>query len=71
MFNFSTVQTLLFHKNSIQHMKGYGLYVSNCDNAIVINCSYYHSALWDISDASGGGVGILCTVLSTAIQTTH
>ena len=45
VFNFSTVQNLLFHKNSIQHMKGYGLRVYNCDNVIVTNCSYYHSAV--------------------------
>ena len=69
VFNFSTVQTLLFHKNSIQHMTGYGIYVHNCDNVIVTNCSYYHSALckfsehqWTISYAQyhyGGAVGIV------------
>ena len=47
VFNFSTVQNLFFHKNSIQHMTGYGLFVYNCDNAIITNCSYYHSALCD------------------------
>ena len=46
VFNFSTVQSLFFHKNSIQHMTGYGLLLFNCDNAIVTNCSYYHSALF-------------------------
>ena len=33
------VQNLLFHKNSIQHMTGYGLFVHNCDNVNVTNCS--------------------------------
>ena len=43
-------------------MTGYGLYVLNCDNVIVTNCSYYHSAVCNISDSStqyGGGVGIV------------
>ena len=35
VFDFSTVQSLFFHKNSIQHMTGYGLLLFNCDNAIV------------------------------------
>ena len=67
VFNFYTVQSLFFHKNSIQHMTGSGLYVLNCDNFIVTNCSFYHSALCDISDSSqyyffnhhGGAVGIV------------
>ena len=62
VFNFSTVQSLFFHKNSIQRMTGYGLYVLNCYNVIVTNCSYYHSALCNISDSQhqyGGGVGIV------------
>ena len=62
VFNFDTVQSLFFHKNSIQHMTGYGLFVFDCDNVLVTNCSYYHSALCDISDSSryqyGGAVGI-------------
>ena len=66
VFNFSTVKSLFFQRNSIQHMTGYGLFVRNCDNVIVTNCSYYHSALCDISDVLqfsnkyGGGVGIVC-----------
>ena len=44
-------------------MTGYGLFVHNCDNVIITNCSYYHSALCNISDMSenrhGGGVGIM------------
>ena len=52
IFNFHNVQSLFFHKNSIQHMTGYGLYVLNCDNVIVTNCSYYHSTLCNISDTS-------------------
>ena len=63
VFDFSDVQNLFFLKNSIQHMTGYGLYVLNCNNAIITNCSYYHSALCDISGSSqyqyGGGVGIV------------
>ena len=42
VFNFDAVQALLFYKNSIQHMTGRGLYVRNCDNVTVTNCSYYH-----------------------------
>ena len=49
IFTFISVRSLLFHKNSIQHMTGYGLYVYNCNNAIITNCSYYHTALCDIS----------------------
>ena len=63
VFNFSAVQSILFHKNSIQHMTGYGLYVLNCDNVMITNCSYYHSALCNISGdffkSAGGGVGIV------------
>ena len=62
MFNFSTVQSLFFHKNSIQHMTGYGLYVLNCNNVLVTNCSYYHSTVCDFSNNSSllyGGVGIV------------
>ena len=59
VFTFDTVQNLFFHKNSIQHMTGYGLYVHNCDNVIATNCSYYHSALCEISYFSSGAVGIV------------
>ena len=63
VFAFDNVKTIIFIKNSIQHMTGYGLYVLNCNNAIITNCSYYHSALCDISGSSqyqyGGGVGIV------------
>ena len=63
VFKFSTVQSLFFHKNSIQHMTGYGLLLFNCDNAIVTNCSYYHSALFGDSSfrgrGGGGGVSIV------------
>ena len=61
VFKFSTVQSLFFHKNSIQHMTGCGLLLFNCDNAIVTNCSYYHSALFgdcSFRGGSGGGVRI-------------
>ena len=57
---FDTVVNLFFLKNSIQHMTGFGLFVHNCDNVIITNCSYYHSALCDISNPGhGGGVGIV------------
>ena len=59
VFMFSKVKTLFFLKNSIQHMTGFGLYVHNCDNAIITNCSYYHSVLCNIIEAFGGGVGIV------------
>ena len=63
VFTFDTVQSLFFHKNSIQLMTGYGLYIYNCNNVIVTNCSYYQSALCNISDSSknhsAGGVGIV------------
>ena len=58
VFYFVTVQILFFHKNSIQHMTGYGLFVVNSDNVIITNCSYYHSTLCNIGDSSGGAVGI-------------
>ena len=57
VFTFSLVENLLFRKNSIQYMTGYGLYVRNCDNALITNCSYYHSIFCD-SDGRGS-VGIL------------
>ena len=58
---FDTVVNLFFLKNSIQHMTGYGLYVLNCDNVLITNCSYYQSAMChDISDYEfDGGVGIV------------
>ena len=57
---FDTVVSLFFLKNSIQYMTGYGLYVLNCDNVIITNCSYYHS-VWcsEYEYAYGGGVCIL------------
>ena len=55
VFKFSTVQILFFHKNSIQHMTGFGLFVVNSDNVIITNCSYYHST---VCDSSGGAVDI-------------
>ena len=62
VFNFKVVQDLNFQKNSIQRITGYGLLVFNCDNVIITNCSYYHSALCDFIGSShyqyGGGVGI-------------
>ena len=63
VFHFSAVQNIFFQKNSIQHMTGYGLFAHNCENVKVSHCSYYHSALCNISDISnnrhGGGVGIM------------
>ena len=58
---FDAVVSLSFLKNSIQHMTGYGLFVHNCDNVIITNCSYYHSALCNFSvyeDDYGGGIGL-------------
>ena len=62
VFNFSTIQSIFFHKNSIQHMTGCGLFLHNCDNVIVTNCSYYHSTVCDFNNNSSllyGGVGIM------------
>ena len=63
VFFFRTVQILFFHKNSIQHMTGSGVYFYNCNNVMVTNCSYYHSALCNniLGDflESGGAVGIV------------
>ena len=56
VFTFSLVENLFFHKNSIQYMAGYGLYVRNCGNAWITNCSYFHSIFCD-SDGRGA-VGI-------------
>ena len=62
VFNFDTVHSLFFQKNSMQYMTGLALCVHNCDNVIVTNCSYYHSAVCNFSDSSesyNGGVGIV------------
>ena len=60
VFNFFAVQSLIFHKNSIQHMTGYGLFVHNCRNAIVTNSSYYHSAVCNLTEQyAKTGVGIV------------
>ena len=64
---FDNVVNLFFLKNSIQHMTGYGLYVLNSDKVIITNCSYYQSALCDVSHSDsvykyyGGGVGMHVT----------
>ena len=59
VFFFLIVENLFFHKNSIQHMTGYGLFVYNCDSVTVTNCSYYHSVFCKQHHSSiGSGVGI-------------
>ena len=55
VFQFDSVQSLLFLKNSIQHMTGFGLFIHNSDNVIITNCSYYHTKM---SYSRAGGVGI-------------
>ena len=74
VFNFYAVHHLYFLKNSIQHMTGYGLYVRNCNNAIITNCSYYHSASCDLrrslQNQYGGGVAIYYLKLTQYIDTT-
>ena len=54
VFQFDSVQSLLFLKNSIQHMTGRGLFICNSDNVIITNCSYYHTKM----SYNAGGVGI-------------
>ena len=73
---FDTVVNLFFYKNSIQHMTGYGLSVHNCDNVIITNCSYYHSALCDTYAIEyGGGVGIVydtqCSNTGYTLELSH
>ena len=55
---FANVSNLLFHKNSMQFMVGYGLMVKDCNNVSITNSSYYHSVvcLTDNYSHSGGGV---------------
>ena len=65
VFRFSIGRNMNFNKNSIQHMTGYGLLILNSDFVTVTNCSYYHSALCNIthddSPEYGSGIGILYT----------
>ena len=56
VFQFDGVQSLLFLKNSIQHMTGRGLFIHNSDNVIITNCSYYYTKMSYYNGA--GGVGI-------------
>ena len=71
VFNFTHVQNLLFHKNSIQRMSGYGLLVISCHNVKIKKCSWYNSAICKLHHHNnsghhghhghrhhGGGVGI-------------
>ena len=55
VFQFDSVQSLLFLKNSIQHMTGRGLFIHNSDNVVITNCSYYHAKMC-YHDASGVGI---------------
>ena len=45
VFKFVSVQSLLFLKNSIQHMTECGLFVRNSENVVITNCSYYHTKM--------------------------
>ena len=59
VFSFNAVQSLLFHKNSIQRMTGWGLSVLNCGNVIITNCSYYLSVVCDTTNPlQSGGVSV-------------
>ena len=55
VFQFDSVQSLLFLKNSIQHITGRGLFVRNSENVIITNCSYYHTKM-SYHDAVGVGI---------------
>ena len=55
VFQFDSVQSLLFLKNSIQHITRHGLFVFNSDKVIITNCSYYHTKM-SYSVASGVGI---------------
>ena len=69
---FNHVKTLLFYRNSIQHMTGYGLEVRNCGNVTVSDCSYYHSASCNFTNEFlklGGGLFIQYNELSNMIYT--
>ena len=55
---FDTVVNLFYLKNSIQHMTGCGLFVRNCINVLITNCSYYHNFYRD-RHMHGNGVGIV------------
>ena len=69
---FDNVKTLLFYRNSIQHMTGYGLEVRNCGNVTVSDCSYYHSASCNFTNEFlelGGGLFIQYNELSNMIYT--
>ena len=56
VFNFYLVTNLLFYKNSIQYMTGYGLFANNSQNVTITNSSYFHSAK---CRHCGGAVGIV------------
>ena len=58
VLTFLSVQSLHFLKNSIQNMTGNGLYVINCNNVRITNCSYYHSALCGKVYHYGSGIFI-------------
>ena len=46
-------------------MTGYGLFIRNCGNVTITNCSYYHSATCNFTLQLGGGVGISYEVSNT------
>ena len=66
VFTFFSVQNLMFQKNSLLYISGYGIGLYNCENGKITNCSYYSSVYCSIKPASsisGGGVYISYTPL--------
>ena len=75
VFGFEFVNGITFYKNSIQHMTGSGLYITNCGDVLITDCSYYHSAFCDFkqfsSVAHGIGSGIFYSTQNSASYSLH